>query len=279
MDDELHDGRQPGHQRPIVRGSGGIYASSSSRLQLRNVALWNNQANNGNGPQLMVARTSAAVLASCVIQGGLAGVHTNFGGAVQDGELNSTNDPAFVAAGDYHVATTSSCIDRSTNGSDNDLDGLPRPLDGDADGTHRWDIGAYEFAHPLADSDGDWLTDTAEVAAGTGLLIPDTDGDGMGDGAETRAGVDPLDADSFLSLETLAWEGSTGIVVRWSSASGRCYRLNRATNLLGGAFPILIRSNIPAAYPAMNVETDATVFGTGPWFYRLRASMIFDLRY
>ena len=185
----------------VVRGGGGIHDSSSSSLQLRNVVLWNNQANNGNGSQLMVSRTSAAVLASCVIQGGLAGVHTNFSGSVQDAGFNSTNDPAFVAAGDYRVAATSSCIDSSTNGSDNDLDGLPRPLDGNADGTNRWDIGAYEFVNPLADSDGDWLTDTDEVAAGTGLLIPDTDGDRMGDGAETRAGTDPLDAASFLSLE------------------------------------------------------------------------------
>jgi hypothetical protein len=133
----------------------------------------------------------------------------------------------------------------------------------------RWDIGSYEFVNPLSDSDGDWLTDTDEAAAGTGLLIPDTDGDLMGDGAETRAGTDPLNAASFLSLGSVAWETSTGIVVRWSGASGRFYRLNRSTNLRADTFSIVIRSNIPAAYPAVNVETDATATGPGPWFYRL----------
>jgi hypothetical protein len=51
----------------------------------------------------------------------------------------------------------------------------------------------------LADSDGDGLTDFAEVgfepgsATGTNPLVVDTDGDGVGDGEEVANGTDPTD--------------------------------------------------------------------------------------
>src|SRR5690606_7989528 len=51
-----------------------------------------------------------------------------------------------------------------------DAAGLPRSLDGAADGVTSPDIGAFEFAHPTLDSDGDGATDAAEAVAGTGLL-------------------------------------------------------------------------------------------------------------
>jgi hypothetical protein len=54
----------------------------------------------------------------------------------------------------------------------------------------------------LADSDGDGLSDFAEVgfepgsATGTDPLLTDTDGDGVGDGAEVANGTDPTDPTS-----------------------------------------------------------------------------------
>ena len=40
-----------------------------------------------------------------------------------------------------------------------DLAGVPRPLDGDADGVALSDLGAFEVVHPTADTDGDDLPD------------------------------------------------------------------------------------------------------------------------
>ena len=67
---------------------------------------------------------------------------------------NITNEPAFVnpAAGDYRLRAGSPCIDTGTNLSasiTNDLDGRPRPLDGNGDGLAAFDMGAYEYKLPL----------------------------------------------------------------------------------------------------------------------------------
>ena len=147
---------------------------------------------------------------------------------------------------------------------------MPRPLDGNNDKTNAWDIGAFEYVHPLGDSDGDGLRDTNELTAGTSPLLPDTDGDGMGDNAEVRAGTGALDAGSFLFVQAMARTNfASGFLVTWPGVSGKRYRLERATNASSAAFTYLVRTNIAGVSP-MNVETDTTVVGSGPWLYRVR---------
>jgi hypothetical protein len=71
-----------------------------------------------------------------------------------EGEGNISEDPRFIdpASGDYHLRPDSPCIDAGTNenAAETDLEGHPRPLDGDLDGAPVADMGADEFEMVLA---------------------------------------------------------------------------------------------------------------------------------
>ena len=63
------------------------------------------------------------------------------------GTGNMTNDPLFIAPGDYQLQLTSPCIDAGTSfgAPTNDYEGQARPMDGDGDGVAIVDMGAYEY--------------------------------------------------------------------------------------------------------------------------------------
>lgn len=62
---------------------------------------------------------------------------------------NISSDPKFVGANDFHVTPTSPVIDAGTNSAPSmptsDLDGHPRVVDGDGDGSAVIDMGVYEL--------------------------------------------------------------------------------------------------------------------------------------
>lgn len=147
-----------------------------------------------------------------------------------------TNDPALLASGDYRLAPGSPCIDAlplATPAPDNDLDGIPRPLDGDANGEAIADIGAQEYVHATADTDGEGLSDADEIQVyGTNPLRQDTDGEGQSDRVEVVAGTDPLDPASLFAIFQMT-AGTGGQVFSWPGRANRLYTIVAAADPTG----------------------------------------------
>lgn len=141
---------------------------------------------------------------------------------------------ADAAAGDYRLAAGASDVDAgdASLAALQDFLGVSRPLDGDGDGRAVPDLGAFEFVHPTADSDGDGLPDAWEVAMELNPTLVDSERDPDGDGAsnvhEYAAGTDPRDPDSVLVLRVGRLPGGA-VELRWTGVPGRTYSLEHAT--------------------------------------------------
>lgn len=123
---------------------------------------------------------------------------------------------------------------------------------------------------PFPDIDGNRISDLWETQY-FGFIgvdpLDDADGDGVNNRDEFRAGTTPTDASSRFAFVNYAKHPSGGFQVQWSSAEGRFYVLQRASDLFGGFSTI--RTNISAT-PPMNTYLDGSAAGAGPYFYRLR---------
>lgn len=102
-------------------------------------------------------------------------------------------------------------------------------------------------SEPVADADGDGLTDWYEYNYAqntTGMVASvDLDGDGASNGDEAAAGTIPTDEDSVLRIEGV-WQTSSSVVVNWTSELGKTYSLLCSTNLVADAFPATLGSGI-----------------------------------
>jgi hypothetical protein len=126
----------------VGRVSGGVECTDSDP-NINNSIVWGNSS-----PQVGVHNTVSypnrgPLVSFCDIQG-----------AAYAGTGNIDSDPLFVnaAGGDFHLQAGSPCVDRASNplAPETDLDGVPRPQDGNDDGLAIADMGAYELVGPLA---------------------------------------------------------------------------------------------------------------------------------
>lgn len=178
---------------------------------------------------------------------------------------NITNDPLFVnpAAGDFHLQSTSPCINAGNNAyvsSTNDLDGNPRISGGTVD------IGAYEFQNPASIISYAWLEQYGFATDGSADFA-DPDHDGMNNYQEWLTGTDPTNPSSLLQMQSPAPSG-TNIVVTWQSVTNITYYLQRATDLtLAPAFQT-IATNLPGQSGSTSY-TDTNAPAPGSYYYRV----------
>jgi hypothetical protein len=128
----------------------------------------------------------------------------------------------------------------------------------------------------LADTDGDGMPDEWELAnslspANSADAAVDSDGDGLPNGLEYLAGTNPLDAQSYLKLQSITWAGTPrSALLRFAACPGKTYTVLRRDSADGEAWSPLF--DVPAASSNRVVEVrDVTSGAPGQTarFYRL----------
>lgn len=186
---------------------GGVYSDNHA---LNSCTVVSNSAPRGGGVYALLTQVT-----DCIIGFNTADSDVNYHDyqsseincCIVNGTTDIASDPCFInsAQGDYHLRCNSPCIDAGSSHKDMDLDGNPRSVDGDFNGSATADIGAYEYSPERTDSDDDGMCDYAEYVADTSL---------------TNA------ADYFCV------QAADGCSVSFTSATGRDYTLQVCTNLV-----------------------------------------------
>ena len=118
-------------------GATGIYMTGTvtSTAHLSNTILWNHSQSFATTPISPYNGRFDLKATYSDVEGGWPGV------------ANLNTDPQFVGAGDYRLQATSPMIEAAETAAAPpiDHDAVPRPVDGDRDGTPEADIGAYEW--------------------------------------------------------------------------------------------------------------------------------------
>ncbi|HPF99393.1 MAG TPA: glycosyl hydrolase [Kiritimatiellia bacterium] len=143
---------------------------------------------------------------------------------------------------------------------DTDDDGMP-------DG---WEWGWFGCMTNTGDGDfnQDGVVNVDHYVGGTDPTDPDSDHDGMSNVDEMRAGTSATNANSFLGFSAAVWpSNSAGPIVQWYSVTGKSYRVDRSSNLMGGSWSLLLGGI--TGMPPMNVYTDQAAPETGMWLYRI----------
>jgi PKD repeat protein len=272
---------------------GGLYATGGGRIEFATIA--HNSAN-----QVMYYHPTASgaifgdgafEIVNSVVYGntgdvGVVSINEYSGGVVRwshscvpyflwpSNVVNCFTDaPGFVSAQDYHLLPDSPCIDSglAVSGIVNDIEGTPRPLDGDGDGIPVSDMGAYEFAGTEEDTDKDGLSDRKEIVdLRSNWRCCDTDGDGQSDGDEVVTGHNLLDKSDYFAVRgALLTAGPDSISLTWRSTADCRYTVRKALSLDGPWRAVAGWENRLGQAGEMTC-LDA-VENEGPCYYRIEA--------
>jgi hypothetical protein len=181
---------------------------------------------------------------------------------------NFTNAPLFVSTNDFHLQSTSPCINSGNNSfvsSTTELDGNPRIVGGTVD------MGAYEFQTPASVISYEYLQQYGLPTDGS-VDYADLDGTGFDIYQDWIAGLNPTNPASILAmLSPTATNNASGVTVTWQSVSGILYNLQRSTNLSAEPAFSTIRTNISGQTNTTSY-TDTSATNIVPYFYRVGVS-------
>ncbi|MGB9601162.1 MAG: right-handed parallel beta-helix repeat-containing protein [Verrucomicrobiia bacterium] len=227
-------------------------------------------------------RGSHATLISCNIKGGTTNVSLSANSTLTwlGGNINA--NPIFT--NNYRLQLGSPCIDSGTNVAlfltnlniaiTNDYDSIPRPLDGNNDGVAQYDIGAFEFLNPIADSNKDGIPDGWCYSYGLNPILPDIaetdpDNDNFTNLQEYIADTNPTDPLSFLKITAI--ETTPDVKIHFTSSSNRIYTLYQRTNFIRLSedwFPVPGLSNIRGK-GRPDFFNDTNIFSGQMKFYKI----------
>jgi len=254
-------------ENSVLRGNrgtdGGAIQAGGQGAVAWHCTVADNTASQGGGA-LQTAEGSLE-LVNCIVYNNTAGTGSNYHhqGAFPISFSNCCTAPVppdsgcvagpphFVSVphGTYRLTVGSPCIDAGSDDHhiDDDLDHLPRPLDGDGSSGAQFDIGAHEFAH-------------------SGL---DSDGDGRDDGSEAICGSDPTSADSEFRVRTVTLGGGKYVVAIWHGGNFRVYTVQTSGDLRAQGW-----SNVPGCEDMAGSGGDmqTTIRADSPWrYYRVNS--------
>lgn len=176
---------------------------------------------------------SRATITYSDLEGGQGSIAVAGNSSFTWGNGNLNADPLFasLASTNLHLRSGSPCIDAGTNMSlvvSNDFDGVPRPLDGNGDGSAAFDIGAFEFLLANADSNNDGIPDGWTWQYGLNPADPNVpngnpDQDPHTTFQEWVADTNPTNASSHLRIGSMT--AGLSNTVSFLSSSNRQYTL------------------------------------------------------
>ena len=257
---------------------GGAYLAGG---ELDSCTVFGNEAGDAGAG---VACQEGTVLRSIIIGNGTGAQYVDEGGRWEYnctypviGEGGIEEDPLFAdAPHDLRLTTGSPCIDKSRTGPPDDFLGQVRPLDGDNNHELDFDMGAYEFVHPLADSDNDGLGDDWENtyfgSATNGVASADSDGDAVLNLSEFQGDTHPWIAGSFLRFTDVQLTNAIvkyPITLRWQGGVMAWQYIEGTTNLNGSSTVwTTLFTNQP---PTQITNTLSLPTKADQYFYRIKA--------